>query len=357
MDKAKLKALLVKGAMTIKQAMQRLNETAEKIIFVVDEGDRLLGTITDGDVRRGIIKGLKVTDSIESIVNRNPTTVNRTLVDREDRIKEIMVSRKLDQIPVLDGEGRIVDVVFWLDIIKEKVDLQPAASRPNRVVIMAGGKGTRLDPFTKILPKPLIPIGNRPIIEIIMERFFRFGFHRFTYTLNYKREYLKLFLKENRFPYSIDWVEEDDFMGTAGGLSLLARKMKQTFFVSNCDCLLDVDFEKVLDWHKEQNAAITVIGCHSEVKIPFGVLDISDGRLESISEKPVHDIIINTGVYVMEPHVFSYIPRKTRLDMNELIATVMEKEKVSVYPIYDGWLDIGQWEEYKETVKHLGMDG
>lgn len=356
MDKTKLKSLLVKGDMTIKQAMQKLNETAEKIIFIVDEGDRLLGTITDGDVRRGIIKGLKVTDSIESIIHRNPTTVSRDLAEREDRIKEIMVSRKLDHIPVLDGEGRIVDVIFWIDVIKEKVDLQPAALRANRIVIMAGGKGTRLDPFTKVLPKPLIPIGNRPIIEIIMERFFRFGFHKFTYTLNYKKEYLKLFLKENRFPYSIDWVEEEDFMGTAGGLSLLARKVKRTFFVTNCDSLLDVDFEKVLDWHREQRAAITVIGCHSEVKIPFGVLDISDGRLESISEKPVHDIIINTGVYVMEPRIFSYIPRKTRMDMNELIANVMEKEKVSVYPIYGGWLDIGQWEEYKETVKHLGMD-
>ena len=120
--------------------------------------------------------------------------------------------------------------------------------------------------------------------------------------------------------------------------------------------MLDVDFEKLLDWHREQKAAITVVGCHSEVKIPFGVLDISDGRLERISEKPVHDIIINTGVYVMEPRVFSHIPKRTRMDMNELIASVMEKEKISVYPIYGGWLDIGQWEEYRETVKHLGMD-
>jgi len=356
MDKTKLKSLLVTGDITIKQAMQKLNETAEKIIFVVDKRDRLFGTITDGDVRRGIIKGLKITDTIEDIIHRRPTTVTRNRTDREEHIKEIMVRNKLEQIPVLDDAGRIVDVALWIDIVKEKADIKPVALRNNRVVIMAGGKGTRLDPFTKVLPKPLIPIGNKPVIEIIMERFYRFGFHRFSYTLNYKKGYMKLFLKENRFPYNIDWVEEEDFMGTAGGLSLLARKVKETFFVTNCDSLLEVDFQKVLDWHREQAAAITVIGCYNEVKIPFGVLDISDGRLERISEKPVHDIIINTGVYVMEPRIFSYIPKKTRIDMNELIVRVMEKEKVSVYPIYGGWLDIGQWEEYKETVKHLGMD-
>ena len=356
MDKVKLKSLLVKGNITIKQAMQRLNETAEKIIFVADEKDRLVGTITDGDLRRGIIKGLKVTESIESIVNKNPLTVKTKTPGLEERIKEIMIRKKIDHIPVLDEDGRVVDVAFWVDVIKEKIETQPAALRDNKVVIMAGGKGTRLDPFTKVFPKPLIPIGNKPIIEIIMERFFYSGFHHFIYTLNYKKEYLKLFLKENRFPYGIDWVEEEDFMGTAGGLSLLARKLKQTFFVTNCDSLLDIDFDKLLDWHREQKTVITVVGCHREVKIPFGVLDLSDGRLKRISEKPVHDVIINTGVYVMEPHVFSYIPRKTRMDMNELIATVMEKEKVSVYPVYGGWLDIGQWEEYRETVKHLGTD-
>lgn len=340
----------------MKQAMQRLNETAEKIIFVVDEKERMLGTVTDGDIRRGIIKGLKVTDSIESIINRRPARVIRGLTDKEETIREMMVRSKLDHIPVLDGEERIVDVIFWIDIIKENTAVKQADLKENKVVIMAGGKGTRLDPFTKVLPKPLIPIGNKPIIEIIMERFFKFGFHRFTYTLNYKKEYLKLFLKENRFPYIIDWVEEGDFMGTAGSLSLLARKVKETFFVTNCDSLLDVDFERVLDWHREQKALITVIGCHREVKIPFGVLGISNGRLENILEKPVHDIIINTGVYVMEPRIFTYIPKKTRMDMNELIALVIENEKVSVYPIYSGWFDIGQWEEYRETAKYLGTD-
>jgi len=356
MDRTKLKSLLVKGDITIKQAMQRLNETAEKIIFVVDKGKKLVGTVTDGDVRRGIINGLKITNTIENIIHMHPTTVIRNRTDEEGHVKEIMVRNKLDHIPVLDDEGQVVDVIFWIDIIKEKSDIKPTVLNDNKVVIMAGGKGTRLDPFTKVLPKPLMPIGNKSIIEIIMERFFQFGFHRFTYTLNYKKEYLKLFLKENRFPYDIDWVEEEDFMGTAGGLSLLARKAKETFFVTNCDSLLEVDFNKVLAWHGEHKAIITVIGCYNEVKIPFGVLDISDGKLESISEKPVHDVIINTGVYVMEPRIFSYIPKDTKMDMNELIVKVMEKEKVSVYPIYGGWLDIGQWEEYRETVKYLGKD-
>jgi len=171
--------------------------------------------------------------------------------------------------------------------------------------------------------------------------------------LNYKKEYIKLFLKENNFPYSIDWVEEEEFMGTAGGLSLLNNKIDDTYFVVNCDSLLDVDYGNVLKWHKEHSASITVLGCHNEVKIPFGVLELSNGRLERISEKPAHDVIINTGVYVMEAHVNKYIPEKGQMDMNTLIDLVARKEKVIVYPIYNGWFDLGQWKEYENTIKHL----
>ncbi|MBI4650898.1 NTP transferase domain-containing protein [Candidatus Desantisbacteria bacterium] len=356
MDKSKLKTFLVSSNISIKLAMQKLNETAEKILFVIDKENKLLGTVSDGDIRRGIIMGLGFNSKIELIMNKKFISAKSIMPDIKKYSEKLMLDNKIEQIPVLDDQGKIVDAIFWTDVLEGEKEQKPAKVKmlSNKVVIMAGGKGTRLDPFTKILPKPLIPIGNKTIIELIMERFNNNGFNKFIYTLNYKKEYIKIFLKESNFPYSIDWIEENDFLGTAGSISLLEGKIKDTFFVANCDSLLDVNFHDVLKWHKEHKSAITIIGSHNEVKIPFGVLELSGGKLKKILEKPVHDIIINTGIYVMEPHVISYITKGKHIDMNTLIDLVGEKEKITVYPIYSGWLDIGQWEEYKKSLEILG---
>jgi len=353
MDKTKLQSLLTTVDTTIKQAMKQLNDEGGKILFVVDDNGKLIGTVTDGDIRRGIIKGCGFNERIELIMKKEFLFINVDMQNKEEYVKRLMLETKIEQIPLLDNKGIILDVILWTDILAGKKQLGHEKLMSNHVVIMAGGKGTRLDPFTKIFPKPLIPIGNKPAVEIIMERFYRHGFHKFIYSLNYKKEYLKLFLKENNFSYNIEWVEEEDFLGTAGSLSLLKDKITDTFFVANCDSLLDVNFEEVLNWHKEHEASITIIGCHNEVKIPFGVLHLSNGRLEKISEKPVHDVVINTGIYIMEPHVISYIPGGSHVDMNKLIDLVMEKEKISVFPIYGGWLDIGQWDEYKKVIEKM----
>lgn len=357
MEKTKLKSLLIPTDITIKQAMQKLNTTGGRILFVVDESLRLLGTVTDGDIRRGIINGLGFSTTIGKIMYRDYIAVKANVPKVEDCARQMMIKNKIEQVPVLNDTGEIIDIILWTDILEEKKPFEAKRFYSNPVVIMAGGKGSRLDPFTKIFPKPLIPIGNKPAVEIIMERFYRYGFHKFIYTLNYKKEYLKLFLRENKFPYVIDWVEEEDFLGTAGSLSLLKDKITETFFVANCDSLLDVNFQEILGWHKEHKAAMTIIGCHNEVKIPFGVLGMTDGKLESITEKPVHDAVINTGVYVMEPHVFSYMLEGKQVDMNKLIDLVSKKEKITVYPIYGGWFDIGQWEEYKKSLEHFKTAG
>lgn len=355
MEKTKLQSLLVTPDVSIKLTMQKLNETAEKILFVVDNKNTLLGTITDGDIRRGLISGFAFNVNIENIFCKNSISVQSNTPNLKEYIRKLFLTnpKKIGQIPIIDDDKKIVDVVLWTDFLEESLEIESKEVLPNQVVIMAGGKGTRLDPFTKILPKPLIPIGNKPIIEIIMERFYQHGFHNFIYTLNYRKEYIKLFLKENNFPYTIDWVEEVDYLGTAGGLRLLEGKVTDTFFVTNCDSLLEIDFVKVLNWHKKHKAAITIIGCHNEVKIPFGVLEISEGKLKKIKEKPVHDILINTGVYVIEPDVLTYLAINKKMDMNKLIELVGEKETVSVYPIYEGWFDIGQWDEYKKSVEKI----
>lgn len=353
MYREKVKPLLLSGSVTIKQAMQRLNESGKGILFVMNDDEELLGTVTDGDIRRGIIKGMKFNDKVELVMQRDCIVVKRGMPDLEQHVKQIMIEKMLEQIPVVDEKRRITDVIMWVDILGEKVTQDEKQLYPNRVVIMAGGKGTRLEPFTRILPKPLIPIGEKPIIELIMEKFYEHGFCNFTYTLNYKKEYIKLFLTENNMPYNIDWVEEEEFLGTAGSLSLLKEKISDTFFLTNCDSLLEVNYKEVLDWHKEHNALITIIGCHNEFKIPFGVLEVSDGRLVRILEKPVHENIINTGVYVMDPKVLQYIPEGKHMDMNELIEEVLRKEKITMYPISSGWFDIGQWDEYNKSIKYF----
>ncbi len=356
MENSKLQSLLISSEISVKEAMQKLDDTAERILFVVDKSSRLVGTITDGDIRRGIIRGVSFQDAVSGVMHKDFVRVTSGTKNLAQLIKDIMLKDRVEQIPVVSSSGVIEDLVSWEDILGKKVHQLSHKKYSNPVVVMAGGKGLRLDPFTKILPKPLIPIGDKTVIELIMEKLSQCGFYKFIYTLNYKKEYIKIYLQENEFPsYKLSWVEEKDFLGTIGSLSLLKDQLKETFFVTNCDSLLDTDFELALNWHKQYNAAITIIGCHNEVKIPFGVLEISDGKLKKMTEKPVHDVIINTGVYIMEPRVLSYIPEGKKMDIDELISIVAKKENVSVYTIFGGWFDIGQWEEYKESLKRLGI--
>ena len=350
MDKDKLLTLLISPDKTLKYAMQKLDESGERILFVVDSVGKLIGTITDGDVRRGIINGVRFSDPVERVMQNNFTSVTLGESDNVDWVKTQMLENKFEQIPVVDRDGVIVDVFLWTNLFGAKKLVTRHVSQSNHVVIMAGGRGTRLDPFTKILPKPLIPIGNKPVIEHIMVRFHHHGFNKFIYVLNYKKEYIKLFLKDNKYPYSVEWVEEDDFLGTAGGLSLLRDKLKESFFVVNCDSLLNVNYQDMMRWHNEHKAILTIVGVHNEVKIPFGVLEMSNGSLSRMLEKPVHNVLINTGMYIINPSALDYIEQGKKMDMNELIELLSGKEKVTVYPIHDGWLDIGQWEEYKNAI-------
>lgn len=355
MKKIKLQSLCIPRNTSIKEAMFKLGETAERILLVVDNNGKLLGTLTDGDIRRGLLKGLLFSDKVEEIVQSDCSYVNSHENDLKNTAKKIMIEKKIQQLPVVSNGGEIVDVILSTDLLSDENDEMITVSLPNTVVIMAGGKGSRLEPFTQIFPKPLIPVNGKTVIEHIMDKYHRYGFNRFIYTLNYKKEYLKLFFKEANFPYTIDYVEENNFMGTAGSLSLFKDKINETFFVTNCDSLLDVDYCDVLKWHHEHKAAITIVGCHNEFKIPFGVLQMADGRLEKIVEKPIHDVVINTGIYVIEPRVLSYISNNKPIDMNQLIELVSKEEKVVVYPIHDGWLDIGQWGEYKTALEKLRL--
>ncbi|KJU81358.1 nucleoside-diphosphate-sugar pyrophosphorylase [Candidatus Magnetobacterium bavaricum] len=351
MEKAKLQSLLIFPHATIKQGMHQLNATAEKILLVVNENNQLLGTVTDGDIRRALINGLLFSSTVESIMFTSYVFIDSAEKNKRERAKSLMMEQGVAQLPVIDKNHSIVDILLWTDIFAENISGQRQQNYENKIVIMAGGKGTRLEPFTRILPKALIPVKDKTIIELIMTNFSKRGFCNFIFTVNYKKEYIKMFLKDNNFPYTINWIEEDDYLGTAGGLSLLNDKIFDTFIVTNCDILVDADYADIVKWHKENNHIMTIVACHKEISIPYGILEMNDGILSNFNEKPKYDVLINTGVYVIEPEIFSLIPYNGYMDMNILIAAASSKKKVSIYPIHEGFCDIGQWEEYKKTVE------
>ncbi len=358
MDKNKLKTLLIPTNTTIKTAMQKLTETAEKILFVVDECDKLLGTVTDGDIRRGIIKGINLIAPVEEVMKSEFVSIAENSPNFIRSAKKLMQQKQIGELPVVNEEKVITDVVFWMDLLTYKAKPQTRALLDNTVVIMAGGKGTRLDPFTKILPKPLIPLGEKPIIEHIMDNFYKNGFHKFILVLNYKKEMIKVYFTENKLPYEIKFIEEPQFFGTAGGLSLLRKKLKGTFIVTNCDTILTGDCADFLSWHEKKNNLMTIVGTHREITIPYGVLNMKDDCLMKMDEKPKFDMFINTGTYIIEPAVLDLISENEYMDMDKLISKIKETHsaKLGVYPHWGGWLDVGQWEEYRKSLKELGLE-
>lgn len=354
MKKRKLSTLSISPSTTIKESIQRLNETAQKILFVTDAQERLLGTLTDGDIRRAIIDGSLLTTPVDAVMKRKFIFLTADTPRIPQEAKRLMQQHMIEQIPVVDAAGVIVDVMLWIDFLNEEMPITTnrGANLENPVVIMAGGKGTRLDPFTKILPKPLIPLGDKPIIENIMSRFYENGFYQFYIVVNYKKEMIKAYFAENSLPYKITFVEEDEFYGTAGGMFLLRDTIKQSFVVTNCDTILDGNYADIFKWHQEHNNIMTIVGSHKEITVPYGVLCMNNGALDKIDEKPKLDLFINTGTYVFEPSVFDTIKDRQHLDMDKLICQIKSKQpdRVGVFPHWGGWSDIGQWEEYNKTL-------
>lgn len=355
MDRTELKSLLIPIETSLKQAMQTLGVTGKQILFVTEENGRLLGTVTDGDIRRAILAGTKLTAQVQDIMGTNFVAVNADCSDIRKEAKKLMRQHPVDQIPVVNEKGVIVDAILWLDFIMPQDEDQNRVTDKNAVVIMAGGQGTRLDPLTKILPKPLIPVGDKPMIEHVLYSFHRNGFQKFMIIVNYKKEMIKTYFNETPTPYDLEYIEEDTYCGTAGGLSLLKDRLHDTFVVTNCDTLLESNYGDILEWHKDKNNVMTIVGSHKEIKVPYGVLNMSEGSFRGIDEKPLLDLFINTGMYVFEPEILDCIQPDGVMEMDQLIAKVREihGERVGVFPHWGGWFDLGEWDEYRESVKKI----
>ncbi|MDO8963196.1 MAG: nucleotidyltransferase family protein [Coriobacteriia bacterium] len=351
----RVRDLLVSPESTIREALHRLDASAMRIALICDEDARLQGVLSDGDVRRWILAGRGLDEPVASAANTSPITVADG-ASRSDA-EALMVAHKIDLVPVLDPDGRVVAIVRWTDLFEEPSAPRRALGMP--VVIMAGGQGTRLAPFTSILPKPLIPLGDRPIIEHIMERFAAHGCNEFLVSLNYKANLIKAYFADEDLPHDIEFVDEERSLGTGGSLSLMRRHLDRPFFVTNCDVLVDADYGSIEQYHRESGNLVTVVASMKHVTIPYGVCEIKDGgRLTAITEKPQFDFLVSTGFYVMDPCVLADVPDDTFYHVTDLVSGYLQDgRRVGVYPVSEkSWLDIGQIEELRETLVRFGAE-
>ena len=349
-----MRQLLIQFDCSIKDALKQLSKCGEKCLVVVNSGGEFLGTISDGDVRKAILNGIKLNDSIKNIYNENSTYFNEGTYTIEE-VKEIFLKYKFDLIPVINPSGQIVDILFWEKVFdKQKTHKSHSLTVP--VVIMAGGRGTRLEPFTKVLPKPLVPVHEKPIIEHIIERFTDLGCSEFYVTVNYKGKILKAYFEELQPAYQVHFVEEREPLGTAGSLRFLEGKFEESFFVTNCDVIIKADYANIYEFHKDGGYDVTLIASTKEYIIPYGTCELnSDGHLSHINEKPRFDFLINTGLYVINPDVLELIPETKFYHITHLIEDAKIKDKkIGVYPINDDiWIDVGEWAEYQKAVENF----
>ncbi len=348
------KHLLIDKDKDIAEAIRQLDKGARKNLFLVDKNDKLFGTLTDGDIRRWIIKTGKLEGKVNEIGNRNPFTVSPGF--DLSFLKQKMIEKNIDAVPVIDEQGQILEILFWEEIFGDTT--RPIYRQIDaEVVIMAGGKGTRLDPFTRILPKPLIPVGEKTIAEIIMEEYSHYGIKRFYWSIHHMANMIKAYFEESQFPYEIRYLQEDKPLGTAGSLRFLKNEINKSFFVSNCDILIKEDYYKIFDFHKSGNFELTLVASMMNYTVPYGVCELKEeGSLEKIIEKPEFNFLVNTGMYIVEPACLDLIPENKFFHITHLIEKLrLKNRKVGVYPVPStAYHDVGQWEQYRETIKKLG---
>jgi len=327
---------------TIKEAMEAIDSGAMKIAIAVDEHGKLVGTLTDGDIRRGLLNGLSMDSLIEPIIQRNPLTAS--VNESKEKILAKTLGKKIYHLPVLDREGKVVGV--------EDIDtLLSSKEKPNRVVLMVGGLGTRLRPLTSDVPKPMLKVGNRPILETIILNFKQYGFSNIILSVNYKADVVREYFGNGEdFGVNIEYVYEQKRMGTAGALSLMREKLTESFFVMNGDLLTNVNFEHFLNFHLENNSCATMGVREYEQQIPFGVINQENGEIKSIVEKPKQRHYVNAGIYVLEPEVLEFVPENLFYDMPTLFSKLIEEKKKPIsFPVHEYWLDIGQVKQLEQA--------
>lgn len=336
------KQILIKPDVTIHNTLQIIDSSAMQIALIVDEENHLLGTVTDGDIRRGILKGITLEEPVKSIMNPHPTVAKS--YERRDIVLAVMKLKRLNHIPVIDDDGRVINVETLQDLIKTDI-------KDNIVVLMAGGLGTRLRPLTNEYPKPLLKVGGKPVLETILENFIEYGFKKFYLSVNYKANMIKDYFGDgSQWGIQISYIDEDKQLGTAGALSLLPEKPDQPLLVMNGDLLTKVNFQQLLDFHSVHQGQATMCVREYHFQVPYGVVNIDKNRLSGIDEKPVKHFFVNAGIYIIDPKALELIPRNEYFDMPNLFTKIINGGgETTAFPIREYWMDIGQINDFERA--------
>ncbi len=348
--KDKIKNRIISSSTTIIQALTKMDMEMVKLLFVF-ENDNFLGILTIGDIQRAIIKNVDMNTMVLSILDKNK--IYAKVTDGIEIVKKKMYELRAECMPLVDETNKLLDVYFWKEMFndgkRERVDKIDAP-----VVIMAGGMGTRMKPITNIIPKPLIPVNEKTILETIIDQFKEIGCAKYYISVNYKSEMIEYYFATIDNKYDITFLKENKPLGTIGSVSLLKGKIDKPFFVSNCDIIVDQDYRDVYDYHINNKNDITVVTAIKSFHIPYGVIETGDnGLMKSISEKPDVSYMINTGVYIIEPQLIDAIPENTFYHITDLIEKVRKNGgRVGCFPVSEkSWTDIGDWNEYLKTIK------
>lgn len=344
-----IESLFITEERSVLEAMKQIDATAKQILLVT-ENNKLKAIITDGDIRRHLLRGGKLEDKVKAIANYNP----RFIYEKDKaNSRELMKDWSLLSLPVINEKLEIQSVIFLNDY---EIGRNHSVSAP--VVIMAGGLGTRLHPYTKILPKPLIPIGEIPITEHIINHFMEHKCNEFHLIVNHKKNMIKAYFGEVDKDYDIEFHDEKIPLGTGGGLSMLKGKVETTFFLTNCDVLIRANYKEIYDYHKQNGNLITIVAAYKHLTIPYGIINMdSDGGIAKMIEKPEYSFLTNTGFYVVEPDVVNKLEDNRAIGFPDIIEQQKALgEKIGVFPVSEKcWLDMGQLEELEEMRKELGV--
>ena len=326
---------------SIKEALEVIDKGAIKVAVVLSDDGLLLGMLNDGDIRRALLKGMSLGDSIAGIINKHPVVAN--INDTKERILELANEKKLHQIPIISN-GKLIGIQDIREFLAPK-------NKPNKVILMVGGLGTRLRPLTNDVPKPMLDVGNKPILHTIVENFAKYGYTDIIMCVNYKSEIIKeYFGNGDKFGVKIEYVLESKRMGTAGALSLLQKRPKDDFFVMNGDLLTNVNFEYLHEYHKDSNACASICVRKYEMQVPYGVVNVRANKVTSIEEKPTQSFFVSAGIYMFSPIVLDFIPKGVFYDMPTLFSELL-KQNFAVYPFFirEYWIDIGKMDEYRRA--------
>lgn len=349
MDKSKIEKRSIASNETILKALKQMDTQKVKMLFVF-EGGHFVTIFTIGDIQRAIVKNIALDTPVAQVADRNKKFVH--MGEEMDNIREKMLYLRAECMPVLDEHGELADVIFWSDLFEKKApDLRPKIDLP--VVIMAGGKGTRLKPITNVIPKPLVPVGDKTILEVIMDQFEGIGCHKFYMSINYKADMMKYYLSQLDHKYDIEFFMEDKPLGTIGSVSLLKGKICTPFFVSNCDSINEQDYRDVWDYHVSNNNDMTIVTMVKSFKIPYGVIETgTDGLMTALKEKPEQTFQVNTGVYILNPKLIEEIPEGEFFHITQLMEKVQAKGgRVGCFPVSEqSWKDMGEWREYLKMI-------